>query len=106
MNYKNHSYTLITMTLGMTLSRWERVGLISRELGYYAALSHRIGKLGFLTYGERFEEQSYLQKYIPDAKVVWNRPDFLRSLPYSLTATSFLPPLLKKHGGEHYWRKD
>lgn len=96
MSDKNQSYTLITMTLGMTMSKWKSVGLISRELGYYLVLSRCIGKLGFLTYGNRLEEQAYLRQYIPDASVVWNLPGFICPLPCGLIAASFLPPLIKK----------
>lgn len=91
------SYTLITMSAGISMKIWQETGLIVRELGYYSRLSEHIGRLGFLTYGDNLcREQELLHKYLPGAEISWNIPEWLLQYKRGHLAASFIPPLKKE----------
>ena len=89
--------TLITMSVGMSMDEWNRVGIIHRELAYYKELSQHIGPLSFISYGNNFNTETQLLKQsIPDADIVWIRSSKFSKMCSGFFIASFIPPFYFK----------
>lgn len=52
---------LVLFTYGLTLDKWDKIGILSREISLYLKLIKKNMKISFLTYGSK-EELKYLNK--------------------------------------------
>ena len=90
------SFTLLTMTTGMSLEAWKKTGLFSREMGYYLALSQHIGPIRILSYGNPSVEQDLVQPFSPNIDVICAR-QILKGSRYSDLLSSIVAPLNTRH---------
>jgi glycosyltransferase involved in cell wall biosynthesis len=93
----SRTYTLIALQAGMSMAEMERLGLISRELAYFEALSGHIGPVGFITYGtDRREEERIAGRYLPGSTIAWTLPEAFGRMRYGLFLGSWLPPFSRQ----------
>ena len=71
-------HIVLFFTEGVSLKRWDRVGILSREIFFYKKLITRGHKISFITYGERDDLQ--YQKRLNGIRVYCNRFGIYRSL--------------------------
>ena len=89
--------TLIALQAGMSMAEMDRLGLISRELAYFEALSRHVGPVEFITYGtDRKEEERIAGRYFPGSTIAWNLPEVFGRMRYGLFLGSWLPPLSRQ----------
>ncbi len=89
--------TLIALQAGMSMAEMDRLGLISRELAYFEALSKHIGPVSFISYGtDREREERIADKFFPGSAIAWTLPEAFGRIPYGLFFGSWLPPLSRK----------
>lgn len=77
----------LLMTRGMSLSKWERVGNLERELKPYIELSKSFNKIFIFSYGEK-EDVRY-RNHLPKNIEIVSRPFFIPAFLYA-----FLMPLI------------
>lgn len=90
---------LVTLSAGMSLASWEKIGIASRELGYYNALSEHTGPIEFLSYGDPEIDQKILDKY--ENLSVRCVPFSPRIGRYSALSKSLYGPLLLKKNNDY-----
>ncbi|HPA85891.1 MAG TPA: glycosyltransferase family 4 protein [Deltaproteobacteria bacterium] len=91
---KLRTCTLIALQAGMSMAEMDRLGLISRELAYFEALSKHVGPVSFLTYGtDRKREERIASQYFTGGTIAWTLPEIFGSVRYGLFFGSWLPPL-------------
>jgi|TARA_B100000315_G_scaffold256889_1_gene304038 glycosyltransferase involved in cell wall biosynthesis len=66
-----NGYLVVFFSRGMSLARWERAGLLQRELALYRELSSHFGRIAFVTYGESGDHA--LAREFPGIEVLPNR---------------------------------
>ncbi|HPI91505.1 MAG TPA: glycosyltransferase [Deltaproteobacteria bacterium] len=89
--------TLIALQAGMSMAEMDRLGLISRELAYFEALSRHIGPVAFITYGtDRKQEEQIASRYFPGSTIAWTLPARFGRIRYGLFFGSWLPPLSRR----------
>ncbi len=84
----NHNFAFF-FTRGLSLSRWEKLGMLQREIKLYQKLAEVFHTVYLFTYG--VSEAALYQKYFPENVVIVSRPSYIPVLLYS-----FLLPLLHR----------
>ncbi|MBF0107881.1 MAG: glycosyltransferase family 4 protein [Magnetococcales bacterium] len=101
-----HLHLVLLFTEGVSLATWERGGLFDREVALYRSLRPHLGRVTFVTYGDRHDLN--LAHRIEGIGIVCNRwrlakKWYLRTLPLALRSCRRGPTIFKTNqirGGE------
>jgi len=62
----------LVFTRGMSLKKWQDLGILSREIAVYNLLAKKIKEIYFFSYGGK-EEEIYRKQLAPNIKIITNR---------------------------------